>query len=64
MVVLTQIFTDLVVVLAQIFTDLGGFPHSVMYYVDFCSLFSNPENDPKILLGKASDAPPEPSLFD
>ena len=35
-----------------------------MYYVDFYSLFNNPEKDWEIILGKASDAPPEPSLFD
>ena len=37
---------------------------TLMYYVDFYSLFNNPEKDWEILLGKASDAPPEPSLFD
>ena len=31
---------------------------------DFYSLFNNPEKDWEILLGKASDAPPTPSLFD
>ena len=36
---------------------------TLMYYVDFYSLFNNPEKDWEILLGKASDAPPEPSLF-
>lgn len=37
---------------------------TLMYYVDFYSLFNNPEKDWEIILGKASDAPPEPSLFD
>ena len=37
---------------------------TLMYYVDFYSLFNNPEKDWEILLGKASDAPPTPSLFD
>ena len=36
---------------------------TMMYYVDFYSLFNNPEKDWEIILGKASDAPPEPSLF-
>ena len=36
---------------------------TLMYYVDFYSLFNNPEKDWEILLGKASDATPEPSLF-
>ena len=36
---------------------------TLMYYVDFYSLFNNPEKDWEIILGKASDAPPEPSLF-
>lgn len=36
---------------------------TLMYYVDFYSRFNNPEKDWEILLGKASDAPPEPSLF-
>ena len=37
---------------------------TLMYYVDFYSLFNNPEKDWEILLGKASDAPPTLSLFD
>ena len=37
---------------------------TLMYYVDFYSLFNNPEKDWEILLGKASAAPPKPSLFD
>ena len=37
---------------------------TLMYYVDFYSLFNNPEKDRENNLGKASDAPPEPSLFD
>ena len=37
---------------------------TLMYYVDFYSLFNNPEKDWEIILGKASDAPPEPSFFD
>ena len=37
---------------------------TLMSYVDFYSLFTNPEKDWEILLGKASDAPPTPSLFD
>ena len=37
---------------------------TLIYYVDFYSLFNNPEKDWEILLGKASDAPPTPSLFD
>lgn len=37
---------------------------TMMYYVDFYSLFNNPEKDWEILLQKASGAPPEPSLFD
>ena len=36
---------------------------TLMYYVDFYSLFNNLEKDWEILLGKASDATPEPSLF-
>ena len=36
---------------------------TLMYYVDFYSLFNNPEKDWEIILGMASDAPPEPSLF-
>ena len=37
---------------------------TLMYYVDFYSLFNNPEKDWEIILSEASDAPPEPSLFD
>ena len=37
---------------------------TLMYYVDFYSLFNYPEKDWEIILGKASDAPPELSLFD
>jgi len=35
---------------------------TLMYYVDFYSLFNNPDKDWKILLAKASGAPSEPSL--
>ena len=34
-----------------------------MYYVDFYSLFNNPEKEWDIILPKAFDAPSEPSLF-
>ena len=37
---------------------------ALMYYVDFYSLFNNPEKDWEIILSEASGAPPEPSLFD
>ena len=37
---------------------------TLMYYVEFYSLFNNPEKDWEILLGKASEAPPDPLLFD
>ena len=37
---------------------------TMMYYVDFYSLFNNPEKEWEIILSGASDAPPEPSLFD
>lgn len=37
---------------------------TLMYYVDFYSLFNNPEKDWQILLKEAACAPPEPSLFD
>ncbi|WP_431605331.1 hypothetical protein [Duncaniella dubosii] len=37
---------------------------TLMYYVDFYSLFNNPEKDWKIILSEASRAPPDPSLFD
>ena len=36
---------------------------TLMYYVDFYSLFNHPEKDWEILLQEASGAPPEPSLF-
>ena len=35
-----------------------------MYYVDFQSLFNNPEKDWENILSEASGAPPEPTLFD
>ena len=37
---------------------------TLMYYVDFCSLFNNPEKDWECILSEASGAPPEPSLFE
>lgn len=37
---------------------------TLMYYVDFNSLFNNPEKEWEIILSEASGAPPEPSLFD
>lgn len=37
---------------------------TLMYYVDFYSLFNNPENEWEIILSEASGAPPESSLFD
>ena len=37
---------------------------TMMYYVDFYSLFNNPEKEWEIILSGASDAPPDPSLFD
>ena len=37
---------------------------TLMYYVDFYSLFNNPEKEWEIILTEASGAPPEPSLFD
>ncbi len=37
---------------------------TLMYYVDFNSLFNNPEKDWEMILASASGAPPEPSLFD
>lgn len=37
---------------------------NLMYYVDFYSLFNHPEKDWETILGSASDAPPQPSLFD
>ena len=37
---------------------------TLMYYLDFPSLFNNPEKDWENILSMASGAPPEPSLFD
>ncbi|MBD5358694.1 MAG: IS4 family transposase [Bacteroides sp.] len=37
---------------------------TLMYYVDFYSLFNNPEKEWEIILSEAFGAPPEPSLFD
>ena len=37
---------------------------TLMYYVDFYSLFNNPEKEWDIILSKTFDAPSEPSLFD
>lgn len=37
---------------------------TLMYYVDFLSLFNNPEKEWEIILSEASGAPPQPSLFD
>ena len=37
---------------------------TLMYYVDFYSLFNNPEKEWEIILAEVSGAPPEPSLFD
>ena len=37
---------------------------TLMYYVDFYSLFKNPEKDWQMLLEQPPEAPPEPSLFD
>jgi len=37
---------------------------TLMYYVDFYSLFNNPEKDWKTYLKEASESPPEPTLFD
>ena len=37
---------------------------NLMYYVDFHSLFNNPEKDWEMILANASEPPPEPSLFD
>lgn len=37
---------------------------TLMYYLDFHSLFNNPEKDWEKILSMASGAPPEPSLFD
>ncbi len=35
-----------------------------MYYVDFYSLFNNPEKDWEYVLAEASEMPPELTLFD
>ena len=37
---------------------------TLMYYVDFYSLFNNPEKDWKTYLKEVADSPPEPTLFD
>ena len=37
---------------------------TLMYYVDFYSLFNNPEKEWELMLSEASGAPPPPSLFD
>ena len=37
---------------------------TLMYYVDFHSLFNTPEKEWEIILSEASDVPLEPSLFD
>ena len=37
---------------------------TLMYYVDFYSLFNNPEKEWEIILSEAFGAPPQPSLFD
>lgn len=37
---------------------------TLMYYVDFYTLFNNPEKDWEISLSHASGAPPQPSIFD
>ena len=37
---------------------------SLMYYVDFYSLFNNPEKDWEAVLAEASEVPPELTLFD
>ena len=37
---------------------------TLMYYVDFYSLFNFPEKDWEDSLKEASESPPEPSLFD
>ena len=37
---------------------------TLMYYVDFYSLFNNPEKEWELMLSEASGAPPQPSLFD
>ena len=37
---------------------------TLMYYVDFYSLFNNPEKDWEAVLAEASEVPPELTLFD
>ena len=37
---------------------------TLMYYVDFYSLFNNPEKDWEAYLKEKAESPPEPSLFD
>lgn len=37
---------------------------TLMYYVDFFSLFNNPEKEWEIILSEASGSPPMPSLFE
>jgi hypothetical protein len=37
---------------------------TLMYYVDFYSLFNHPEKDWEAYLKEVSDCPPEPTLFD
>ena len=37
---------------------------NMMYYVDFYSLFNNPDKDWESILSEASGSPPQPSLFD
>ena len=37
---------------------------TLMYYIDFFSLFNNPEKEWEIILAEASGAPPGASLFD
>lgn len=37
---------------------------TLMYYVDFYSLFNNPEKEWEIILSETSESPPGPSLFD
>ncbi len=37
---------------------------TLMYYVDFFSLFNNPEKDWEYVLAEASERPPELTLFD
>src|SRR5574344_533693 len=37
---------------------------TLMYFVDFYSLFNHPEKDWEAYLKEASDCPPEPTLFD